>query len=517
MKTGFWQTLSLLFGIAAMTITAGAQSGGPSPVQPIPPTNPAPTTQPPKPSPTAPANPAANPAPAQPTAPATTVAPVTSGIPVTIDTRVRPDYPFQPQRLKKRPPMTGVIAPGTWDSLYTVDTGPVKGTFYMDWDNNYLYLAAQSDQSAWVVFDIDATDNGWLRGNDNLEISVSPVTEDGGGALSVRVLDASSSKDTPVWNDTTINPKDINVVTKLVNGQQTVELAIPNGTAGLYLHNGSAIGLRGDFLPAAVEFKPTAPYEPHLLIDLTLTDTQVQTVPGLVPQLYLNDDLPIAGEHVNATLKILNQNDLPAAIQSVTWEGVGPANQIVKFERVVNVPSVQGGKTLNLHYNTVLPDSVIPGFYTFEGKVELADGSTMVVTNNFQVVEAFNLALISEPNPLLVIGPSKLKVLVQIHSEVPGHARGDVSLEAPAGWIIKGAHKKGFYIGRKGGTIKAPFYLTVPSQTPSGRYDLIGTVSWYGKKWQARMSLPATRAPEPVTPSASQAPATSPSAPAGSK
>src|SRR5579871_15895 len=115
----------------------------------------------------------ANPGLAQATPP--TVAPQ-----MAIKFRERPRYVTDPQRLKRTPPIDGSMADGEWDPFYTIDDGPIKGTVYCNWDDNNLYLAAKTDGPATVLFDVDMSDDGWLRGADNLELVIgSPVAEGG--------------------------------------------------------------------------------------------------------------------------------------------------------------------------------------------------------------------------------------------------------------------------------------------------------------------------------------------------
>src|SRR5262249_58097763 len=104
-----------------------------------------------------------------------------------INYRERPKQPFNPQRLKKKPLIDGVMGDREWDELYTIADGPVTGSIYVNWDDNFLYVAAKTNQIGWTIIDIDANGDGWLRGTDNLEIAVAPLTEGVAQAVVARV------------------------------------------------------------------------------------------------------------------------------------------------------------------------------------------------------------------------------------------------------------------------------------------------------------------------------------------
>lgn len=406
-----------------------------------------------------------------------------------INYRERPRYPFDPQRLKRRPVIDGKISDGEWDPLYTVSDGPVKGTVYLNWDDDYLYIAARTDQPAWLVFDLDSNDDGWLRGADNLELTVSPPTMDGSVALSARVLDAAGSKDAPVWNEKVVDTRSIQIVQKSAGGQSTVEMAIPKGIAGLSLRPGGALGFRADFLPAIAQPTPTAAYEPHLLLDVTLVEARTVSTPGLTPRLTLDDSKLVPGQTLRATIELNNQTEADVRVKSLAWHGEGAAADLLRSERDPNVPDIKGLKSLKRKYSSALPDDAVPGFYQLTATAELEDGRTVQSTTSFSVVEPFTLSITSDPDPVNVVGPTQAKLIVDIQSAVPGYARGDVELEAPAGWEVKGKTRKEFYVTREDSGTKAPFYLTIPSSTPAGDYQASATIYWRGKTFKTHTTV----------------------------
>lgn len=426
--------------------------------------------------------------------PAPAVSPVEAKpVPVVINYRERPRFPFDPQRLQRKPALDGIISAGEWDPFYTIGDGPVTGSVYLNWDQDFLYVAARTDQAAWVVFDIDCNGDGWLRGADNLEITVAPLTVNKPQAVSVRLLDAASGKDTPVWNETVVNPASIAVAQQAAGSGAVVEMAIPKGIAGLQPRANATLGFRADFLPAASAPAPTQPYEPHLLLDVTLVESRAIGTPGVAPRLILDDSKVIPGQQMVATLELMNQTDAERHVRSVTWKGEGPAADILKSVREVSIPPLKGLKNLRLRYTTPLPETAIPGFYQLTGQAEMDDGRTVVATGSFSIVEPLSVQMSTEPEGITVMGPTQFKAFVTINSAVPGYCKGPVELQVPAGWEVKGRSKKDFVVERQDGQTRAMYYVTAPSSTPAGEYTLYATVSWRDKTYKVRKSITVGR------------------------
>jgi hypothetical protein len=422
-----------------------------------------------------------------------------------INYRERPRYPFDPQRLKRRPNLDGMIANNEWDPLYTITDGAVRGTVYVNWDDDFLYLAAKTDQPANVIFNIDANADGWLRGADNVEIVLGPAA-DGSAAPSItpRLLDAAGNKDAPVWNDRVIDPRSIQAVQKTVGGAWVVEAAIPRGIGGLTPRAGGTMAVRADFLPAATAAAPTAPYEPHLLVDIALVESRTQGAPGVTPRLVIEDSKVVPGQALKATLELANQSEEPLRVRSIAWQGEGAAADIVNGLREVNINPVGGLKLHKQRYSSVLPGTAVPGFYQLTAVAQLENGRTVSSTASFAVVETFLLAIETEPDPISILGSTDAKIQVNITTSAPGVTRGDVEIEVPAGWNIKGKPKKAFVITREDTTVKAPFFVTLPSGTQAGEYVINATVHFRGQTWKARRTVRVGRSPQ--APAADQTP-----------
>ncbi len=423
--------------------------------------------------------------------------------PVAINFRERPKYMADGQRLKKTISIDGVPADGKWDTFYNITAGAIRGAIYCNWDDDYLYLGTRSQGQANVVFDIDVNGDGWLKGADNLEVVVEQSLNSAVPKVTVRLLDATANKDTPVWNDAAYDPKKILVATKMVGSLQYIELAIPKDMGGMALRDGVTMGLRGElFSPSALPFTPTPPYEPHLLLEATLASTHIVSAPGINPTLTLTDDKCVAGQEIAATLRLLNQTDQPVPIKSVKWEGVGNSVNVLNSVREVAVPSLPPTKARDLKYKTRLPDKLSPGTYTIAVTVDLENGKQVYSTRTFTVVEPLQVRIFGDPDPVAIIGTTRYDAVIDITSAIPRHMKADAEITSmPSGWTIDkkrrsvevdGEDKRGLF----------HFRFKLPSTTAAGNYPIEATVTYKERTWMVRYVAKVVRTDAPAPPPA---------------
>ena len=422
----------------------------------------------------------------------------------TVVFHTRPKVKTDTQRPRRTVQVNGVMAEGDWDPFYMNTEGAIKGTIYCNWDDNYLYLAARTDNPATVVFDIDATNDGWLRGADNLEIVVGSVTEGGSSPTVVaRLLDAANSKETPAWNALSTDVRQIKVAGKLDAGRQLVQLAIPRNMGSLVLRPGATIGLRGEFLPPgeASAYMPTAPFEPHLLLDATLVEARVTSAAGINPRLTISDNKCVPGQKLFATLELYNQTDVPVPVKSVMWTGAGSSANAVNTVREVAIKPVGPMKRSKLMYKTVLPADLPPGAYTLTVAADLDNGKQVTSSASFSVVEPLQPQIATLPDPVTVVGPTTFAVAIDVYNATPGQMNCDVELlTVPPGWELDYKRKKlPLTIDKEDGRGARQFVFKLPSTTPAGDYPIDATVTWHQRVWKLRTVAHVLR-PEPVAP-----------------
>jgi hypothetical protein len=432
-----------------------------------------------------------------------TLAPAPIQPPLVVAPRIkfgeRPKYPTDSQRLRRTIQVDGTIGDNEWDPFYTITDGPIRGTVYCNWDDDYLYLAVRSEAPCSLVFNVDAANDGWLRGADNLEIVVENTISSTAPLVTVRLLDAANSKDTPFWNEKAYDTKKILVASSIKSGIQTVEIAIPKDMGSLVLRDGIALGLRADLLaPSATPFTPSQPFEPHLLLEADLVASRNQAAGGINPTLSLSDEKCVAGQELVGTLRLLNQTDQPISVKSVQWEGVGNSVNVLNSLREVAVLPVPPTKTRDYKYKTLLPKTLSPGTYTLAVRADLENGKSVYATRTFSVVEPLQVRLTGEPQPVALVGNTKYTLLLDIFTAVPFHTKTEVEItKFPAGWVLEDKRQRGVEVDGEDKRKIAKFRVRIPSTTAAGSYDVEMKVNYGGRTWVATHTVRVLRADIP--------------------
>lgn len=418
-----------------------------------------------------------------------------------INFRERPKFKTDPQRLRRTPTIDGVFSEGEWDAFYTVTDGPISGTVYCNWDDNFLYLATRTDRPATLVFDVDGGGDGWLRGSDNLEVVIGSVGGVTPPAITARVLDATNSKDAPVWLEKNIDVKSISFAGKVVNGEQFVEVAIPKSLGSLVLRAGVTLGLRAEFLPAGANYTATQPYEPHLLLDATLVDSRAQPAVGINPKLVLSDSRCVAGQKLFATFELYNQTDVKVPLKSLTWAGQGSSASAVNMLREVTIAPIPAFRRVKYGYKTVLPTDLAVGSYTLTATAETADGKQIQSTAAFSVVEPLQVQMTIDPDPILIVGPTRFEIAISVFSAAPFTVKGDIEFtKIPAGFELEDKRPRiPITADKENSKATRRIGVKIPSTIPAGDYTFEANVRWNKRVWKVRQVAHLTR-PEPKTP-----------------
>ncbi len=400
--------------------------------------------------------------------------------------RVRPNVVANPQCIRATPTINGVLGDTGWTPFYSITTGPIQGAVYCSWDSNYLYIAAQTNAPATLLIDVDASDDGWLRGDDNLELVVGPPTAAAKPLVVARLLDAQSSQDSPVWVTTGMDVTQVQTAGSSTGSSQITEVAIPKAMGSLLLQEGVQLGLRVDFLPAEdpASYQPTAPYEPHLLLSTTLVNARTESVAGITPKLELSDTDCVDGQKLFGTLFLSNQLPKDIPLKTVSWSGLPASADPVDTIVHVNVPDIPASGVLKLGYFTLLPEQLPTGTYTVNVVATLYDGRQVSASTTFNVVEPIHAQFIPTPNPLIVVGNTKLTVGLRITNFIPDHFRGILQLTTiPAGWILNGLQQRSVAVYGKGATDTIPLKFEVPASTQPGDYNIDGKIVWFSRTW----------------------------------
>jgi len=142
-----------------------------------------------------------------------------------------PLYAVKPERAKRTVTLDGTLEKG-WGYFAAVSDTQLQGKTYFNWDENNLYFAYRLNQPADFQIQIDANDDGWFHGSDNLFLLISH-TGDTAKVVDYYLWDASSWTDVPkAVRNSVVKPEDVLLRWGSERGRYIVEVAIPRNEKG---------------------------------------------------------------------------------------------------------------------------------------------------------------------------------------------------------------------------------------------------------------------------------------------
>jgi hypothetical protein len=139
---------------------------------------------------------------------------------------------------RSAPALDGKIADGEWKEFYSLPniTTPaelrdVKARLYLGWDDGAYYFAVQSSRRVNASLDLDAANDGWFHGRDNLRFSVRPEDKAPGAGADGAIWDFLGDKmnvhDGQLWYREAYKAGDITAASGEDGGWFVLELAVP--------------------------------------------------------------------------------------------------------------------------------------------------------------------------------------------------------------------------------------------------------------------------------------------------
>lgn len=133
--------------------------------------------------------------------------------------------------------LDGRIAGKEWKELYSVPnltTPPeargLKAKLYAAWDEQNYYFAIKSNRPVSAGFDLDAANDGWFHGRDNLRFSVRPPLAGGKLEANGAIWDFLNNRlNSQLWYRDAYKPGDIRTAMGEHDGWYVMECAVPRG------------------------------------------------------------------------------------------------------------------------------------------------------------------------------------------------------------------------------------------------------------------------------------------------
>lgn len=351
-------------------------------------------------------------------------------------------------RLALTPKIDGQLAPEEWEPL-----GKLGGV-YFQWEPGSLYWAAQAKQGDRVVLSLDWNGDGWLVGDDNLEISAS--NEGGELKVSVRQLDGDHPSG-PTW----VRPEVLEESLQLAKSEQ------PNGWTlearytpilGSEPSTDKRLGVRLDTVPESEDI--TAAYLPRTMAFVTLT---MDIGEGVPPGLEVKPEFKVrsvpAGDRLKTSYFFESKTRLQFETLEFRCEGLGASSLASSSQPF---PGFNGKNQARVPYESTVGPTAEPGYRILRTRLSDSLGRAAVIRSSFRITRLVDLDVNLPKTLELGPSPRPIKGSVTVLSQSLRRIDGTLSIEVPKGWSVTRGDGSRILIYHSRGTQRIGFELMPP-------------------------------------------------------
>lgn len=365
------------------------------------------------------------------------------------DVTQRYDVPF-PQRLAITPMIDGRYDEEEWDALCPTAEAPTA----MQWEPNMLYLGALVPKGKDVVFTLDLRGDGWLIGNDNLEIRAT--WDNGAPQVSARMLDATN-RNSPVWIAQPLLEGMIRSAGIMEDDKWTLEMAVPSAF-GFEFVLGRTIGVRSDVANPGENLGEA--YVPRTCTLVFLRYERGRNLPSGIewaPEYKVRNVVP--GESINIRLTFRHKGPSPFKRIELHTEGLGKDDTLMT---ALPFPEFDRKGRSFVDYATTVSGQATHGYRVLRGTLTGAPGDPMIVESSYRISPLLDFD-VSLPTNLQSSPDSRvIKGKVTLYSNTPNRLDGILTLGVPDSWSIARGQDRKFTIYHSRGTAIVNFELIAP-------------------------------------------------------
>ncbi|HLK16944.1 MAG TPA: hypothetical protein VKT78_19220 [Fimbriimonadaceae bacterium] len=332
---------------------------------------------------------------------------------------------------------------------------PAQATF-MTWEPGKLYFGAFVSPNSDMLVSIDASNNGFLIGRDNLEFRVTPGPTP---KVRARILDATSSSG-PAWVDAPgFEMAAVAVSAVQPDGNLFVELAVTDPGYGiLKTALKDSIGIRVDGV--ATTAPVTEPSLPRMMSTVQLADQRVHNLPeGIGALVAAKGRSVVAGGATTVKLKLTGNET--SGIKFVEISGEGALADKVNSLRVPS-PSFSPRGDAVIDYPTKVVSTANVGYGVLRGELTGIGWIGGSVESSFRVAPALDV-LAPAKSGKVSLKPQRLTCAADILSNTDQRIEGNFQVFPPEGWRVIDGTDKNFFIYDKGTKALRQFVLEAPA------------------------------------------------------
>lgn len=406
-------------------------------------------------------------------------------------------FVYERRRIKRTVPVDPAAGvEGRWDLLYVLGQGTDRKAVYFDWDDDFLYFAAESAAPSDARFDIDATGDGWFRGADNLSFWVAPSLQPGGlPRVSAQRWDTVQNKDRPVWAESPVPVAELKVAAgRTPSGAYATLLAVPRAeSARLRRKTGEEFGIRVDFglPPAALD--EASLYLPRPMLRVTLEDNVPARGEGLAVRVDAAPTQLLPGDGMQIALEVKNESKSVVRVARLFLRGSQAGQPFLDAATFTGV-TLKPGEKIRRDLRSAVGNGIGLGAGVVTGGVELEGGTALAALASFDRVDPYSVTLSIDDRAVSAGSSDTKTVLVSVKSRDSRRTRGKVTLQLPPHWSVEnGERQRGVSLHFAGDTRPLYYKIVVPAATTPGTYPLQADVQIGGRSYSAAGTVTVTR------------------------
>lgn len=375
------------------------------------------------------------------------------------------------------PLLDGRIGNEEWDKLS--DSQDLK-TFFQ-WEPGQLYLGSIAKLNQDIVWSIDTNGDGWLVGNDNLEVRLSYAN--GGVKAEVRQLDATNRNE-PKWITLPYGEQNLLATGVATATGWTAEVRLnPLGFAKIA--PGMKIGVRADAVDPAASFGE--PYAPRTTSLLFLGWDRSSGLPsGMVwePEMLIRTVTP--GDVFKFRFAFNTPGDSQLNRVGCRVAGLGEMSTM-SFQ--MPFPEWDKKGRAFVDYETRVHKDATYGYRILECRGTGAKNEAFVIQTSFAVVETVTPDVDLPTNLRMSPDSQIINGKLLIRSNTLNSVRGKVTVDLPESWSVAKGKQSDFRIYSSRGLATIPLTLVAP-QGASGLVPIDVHIEIGDQKISRRFTLP---------------------------
>lgn len=365
---------------------------------------------------------------------------------------LKPQAGIDPLRLAISPIRDGVVTDQEWDQFAETPGGP---TFFQ-WEPGKLHFGAKPKPGQEVVVSLDANGDGWLVGDDNLEIRIRLQGEE--LATEVRQLDASD-RSGPAWVVPRLMPNSIQVVGKNSTAYWNMEATFLAAGFSKEVKEDSRVGIRVDIVPEGTETGPA--YLPRNLSFLRMRfDKSRNLFSGVVWRPGIRNRAVARLDPLKFDFDFELDPDAPA-IQSVDVVGEGYARDAIN-QVTVPFPALDRRGRAKVSYSSEIKNTAVGGYRVLRATMLAADGRIAQIRTSFRIADLVDFDFGLPTTVRFSENPQVVKGVVTIVSRGEGKINGKFKMRLPDSWSGRRGQQEDFLIYYPRGAAKVTIEYSIP-------------------------------------------------------